>query len=195
MLPAVWSEGKEPGLPENGGRCLALSIVRHRRQSLVRRAARNCRHEHRISDGPTVIPSTGISWIRIVGVHPIFFGLRRRGKLKPDRRSPASGCRLANLRWLGFVDWRPFAPQPRAQWNGMPRLLGQDKNSWRAWTEWAGRAMTGSGLGKPKAVSFRAGSLQRNGWPARAEPHRVRECEATIRAEWFGNAASGPIRA
>ena len=82
-----------------------------------------------------------------------------------------------------------------ARWNGMPRLLGQDENSWRAWTGWAGRAMTGSSSGKPKVVSFRAGPLRKYGWSARAEPHRVRRYEATIRAQWFGNAASGPIRA
>ena len=47
-----------------------------------------------------------------------------------------------------------------------------------------------------QVVASRAEPLRkRNGWTARAERYRVRECEAAIRAEWFGDAASGPMRA
>ncbi len=76
----------------------------------------------------------------------------------------------------------------------MPLLLG--KKSWRAWAEWVGRAMTDSSLRKPKVVLCRAEPLRKkNGWTARAERYRVRECEAAIRAEWFGDVVSGPMRA
>ena len=46
-----------------------------------------------------------------------------------------------------------------------------------------------------QAVVFRAVPLQKNGWTARAKRYRVRKYEAAIRAEWFGDAASGPMRA
>ena len=47
---------------------------------------------------------------------------------------------------------------------------------------------------RPAAFPDPARSWTRR-WTVRAEPHRVRKCEATIRAEWFGNAASGSVRA
>ena len=74
---------------------------------------------------------------------------------------PASRCRLANLRWLGFVNWWLFASQSRdkMEWDAAHCLT--KKNSCRAWTEWVGRAMTDSSLRKPKAVFFRAEPLQK----------------------------------
>ena len=47
-----------------------------------------------------------------------------------------------------------------------------------------------------QAVVFRAEPLRkRNGWTIRSERYKVRKCEAAIRAEWFGDAASGSMRA
>ena len=46
-----------------------------------------------------------------------------------------------------------------------------------------------------QAVVFRAEPLRKNGWTARAERYRVQKYRAAIRAEWFGHAASGLMRA
>ena len=78
----------------------------------------------------------------------------------------------------------------------MPQLLDQEKFS-AGLDRTDGPRDDRSELEKAAQVlAFRAEPLRkRNGWTARAERRRVRKCEAAIRAEWFGDAASGPMRA
>ena len=57
-----------------------------------------------------------------------------------------------------------------------------------------GRATTGPSSRTPRKLSS-SDPLAKNGWTARAERYRVREYRATIRAEWFGDAESGSMRA
>ena len=98
------------------------------------------------------------------------------------------------LAWLSRIAGYSRRNRPTGR-NGTPRLLDQEKLL-------AGLDRTDgprdgrSELENPaQAVAFRAEPLRKNGWTARAERYKVRTCEVAIRAEWFGHAASGLMRA
>ena len=129
-------------------------------------------------------------------MHPILFGLGRCGKSKAGRRSARLRMppRKLALAWLFRIVGHSRRSRLTER-NGTPQLLDQKKFLTGLDRTDGPRDDRSELENAAQVVVFRAEPLRkRNGWPARAERYRVRKCEAAIRAEWFGDAASGPMR-